>query len=99
MKPKELLEAGAVIAVVAGGMGIIGLSESGFFGGKPPATDESCMDVTEGDSRPVAGACLLDTFADLDALRKMCGGEITTVIKSCGCGGTEAPVWTCEGDE
>lgn len=98
MKPKEILGAGIIATVATGATIAVGLAESGFFEEKPKATDESCMEVAE-DSRPVEGACLPDKYADLDALRKECGGEITTVIKSCGCGGTRAPVWTCEGDE
>lgn len=98
MKLRESLPLAAMVAVAAGGMATIGLAESGFFREKPKATDESCMEVAE-DSRPVEDACLEDKYADLDALRKKCGREVTTVIKNCGCGGTQAPVWTCEGDE
>lgn len=89
MKFKELLPTVAAIGLVGG---TIGGCE------KPLATDETCNEVVEG-SRPVEGACLGRWYHDLDALREECGGQVTTVIESCGCGGTEAPVWACESDE
>ncbi|MBI4994903.1 hypothetical protein HZC21_04655 [Candidatus Peregrinibacteria bacterium] len=87
MKFKELLPAAAAIAFAGGAVG-----------GCNRATFESCHEVKEG-SRPKEGACLAEEYADLDALRKECGGKITTIIAVGNfgdSGATEVPIWKCD---
>lgn len=59
-------------------------------------TQQKCDEVLPG-SKLVGRACLDNKYADLEELRKKCGGLVVAAMKSgeYEYGTTHAPVWTC----